>query len=285
MSDQQTAAPAPSNAQQAMAWDGDEGRYWAAHADRFDESLRAYQPTFLAAAGLRPHDRVLDVGCGAGETSIEAAKVVTAGSVLGVDLSGAMLEVAVRRAAAAGLSNVRFVRADAQVHPFAPASFDVAIGRTSAMFFGDPVAAFKNLAVALRPGGRLVLLVWQGIEHNEWIRCIIGAMAAGRDLAPPPPGAPGPFALSEPSRVRSLLTGAGFDEPGLRDLEERMYFGPTPEEATTFIHGLNAWMLRDLDEAGRARAVDALHQTMREHHGPDGVTFNSATWLITAARS
>ncbi len=284
MTDQQTAAPAPSNREQAMAWDGDEGRYWAAHADRFDESLRAYQPTFLAAAELSPDDRVLDVGCGAGQTSIDAAQVATAGSVLGVDLSGAMLEVARQRASAAGLANVQFVQADAQVHPFEPASFDVVIGRTSAMFFGDPVAAFANLASALRPGGRLVLLVWQGIEHNEWIRCILGAMAAGRDLAPPPPGAPGPFALSQPDRVRSLLTGAGFDEPDLRDLRERMYFGPTPEEATTFMHGLNAWMLQDLDEVGRARALDALHRTMREHDGPDGVTFDSATWLITATR-
>ncbi len=292
MADQQTAAPAPprtttatSNTAQADAWDGDEGRYWAEHADLFDASLRAHHPLFMAAAAVRPGDHVLDVGCGTGQTSLDAARAATAGAVLGVDLSGPMLDVARQRAADAGLANVDFLQADAQVHPFEAASFDVVLGRTSAMFFGDHEAAFGNLARATKQGGRLVLLVWQGFADNEWIQCILGAMAAGRDLQPPPPGAPGPFSLSGPDRVRNLLTGAGYTEPQLHDVRVPMYFGPTADAATTFVHGLNAWMLRDVDEATRTRALDALAATMREHEGPDGVTFDSATWLVTATRT
>lgn len=275
---------APVNAEQADAWDGDEGRFWADHADHFDAALRGYRTAFLDAARLEPPDAVLDVGCGAGETTLDAARAASAGTALGVDLSAAMLEVARARAAAQGLENVTFLQADAQVHPFSPDTYDVVIGRTSAMFFGDPDAAFANLARALRPGGRLVLLVWQGLARNEWLRGILGAMAAGRDLAPPPPGAPGPFALAEPGRVRGLLLGAGFTDPAVHDVRRPMWLGEDAEGATAFVAGLNAWMLRDLDDAGRQRALDALARTMREHETPDGVTFGSATWLVTATR-
>jgi SAM-dependent methyltransferase len=284
MGHDQLTRVAPVNAAQADAWDGDEGRFWAEHADHFDAALRGYRAAFLDAARLLPTDAVLDVGCGAGETTLDAARTASAGTALGVDLSAAMLEVARARAATAGLDNATFLQADAQVHPFSPDEYDVVIGRTSAMFFGDPEAAFANLAAALRPGGRLVLLVWQGLEHNEWLRCILGAMAAGRDLAPPPPGAPGPFALAQPDRVRDLLLGAGFTDLALDDVRRPMWFGEDTDDATAFVAGLNAWMLRDLDDAGRRVALDALARTMHEHETADGVTFGSATWLVTATR-
>jgi SAM-dependent methyltransferase len=285
MADAQLAVAA-SNTEQARAWDGDEGRYWADHADEFDAALRAYQPIFMSAAALDGGHAVLDVGCGTGQCSIEAAQQVGVGSgqVLGVDLSEAMLEVARDRASGAGLTNVTFTQADAQVHPFTPQSFDTAIGRTSAMFFGDPAEGFANLFAALRPGGRLVLLVWQPLERNEWLRAILGAMAAGRDLPGPPPGAPGPFALSQPARVRELLGRAGFARTELQGLEQPMYFGPTAEDATSFMHGLNAWMLRDLGRAEQARALVALAETMRDHDGERGVEFGSAMWLVTASK-
>lgn len=275
---------APSNEQQARAWDGDEGRYWADHADEFDTALRRYTPRFLDAARLSPTDRVLDVGCGTGGTVLEAATRVTDGSVLGVDLSVAMLEVARRRVADAGLANARFEQADAQIHPFEHGSFDVVLGRTSAMFFGDRPAAFANLARALRPGGRLVLLTWQPIAGNEWIQRILGALAAGRDLPVPPPEAPGPFSLSDPATVRSLLEGTGYVDVELADLRQPMYFGATAARATAFMHGLNEWMLRDLDDSTRRRAVDALAEVMTAAEGPDGVELGSAAWLVTATR-
>ncbi len=275
---------APSNEEQARAWDGDEGRYWADHADEFDAALRRYTPRFLDAARLSATDRVLDVGCGTGGTAVEAARRVPQGSVLGVDLSAAMLEVARRRSVEARLGNVTFEQADAQIHPFDAATFDVVLARTSAMFFGDRPAAFANLAQALRPGGRLVLLSWQPVARNEWIQRILGALAAGRDLPVPPPDAPGPFSLSDPEVVRTVLGRTGYVDVALSDLTEPMYFGPTAAQATAFMLGLNEWMLRDLDEARRRQAEEALAAVMAGAEGRDGVELGSATWLVTATR-
>ena len=168
---------APSNAEMAKAWDGDSGAVWAREADRFDRTARFYQPLLVDAVGAHPDDRVLDVGCGAGRLSLDCAR--TAESVLGIDLSSEMLAVARLRASGSGTSNAVFEQGDAQVHPFEAASFDVVTSRWGTMFFGDPVAAFTNLARALRPSGRLVIGVWQGLERSEWIRVIFGTLAAG----------------------------------------------------------------------------------------------------------
>lgn len=275
----------PTNVEQARAWGGDEGDYWARHAAQFDTGIARYHRLFMDAAGIGERDVVLDLGCGTGLTTRDAARRASRGSALGVDLSARMLEVARTQAEQEGLTNADFLQADAQVHPFPPESFDVAISRAGAMFFGDPAAAFANIARALRSGGRVVLLVWQGPERNEWIRLIVGALAAGRDLAPPPPGAQGPFALSEPDRVRRLLGGAGFTEQHLEPLHEPLNFGPTAAEATDFMHGLNAWMLRDLDENDARGALDDLAEVMRSHETPDGVLLDSAAWLVTATRA
>jgi SAM-dependent methyltransferase len=282
-----TEALGAANAEQTAAWNGDTGRFWADHAEHFDTSLRAIHAQFLAAAELRPGERVLDVGCGAGRTSLDAARAVAGrgGSVLGVDLSGPLLEVARQRLDAEGLDNVRFVQADAQVHAFEAGAYDVVLGRHSTMFFDDPPAAFANLARALRPGGRIVLLVWRGAADNEWLTSILGAVAAGRDLPPPPPGAPGPLALADPARVSELLTGAGFDEPELRPGDGPLRFGATADEATAFAAGLNAGLLADLDEAARGRALESLAAVMRDHAGPGGVSFRSGCWLVTTRRT
>ncbi len=170
----------PTNREQLAAWNGDEGAYWSAKADYFDRSIAAYHAPFMEAARIGRSDRVLDIGCGAGQTTLDAARQAPAGSVLGVDLSDQLLEVARQRAAAAGVTNVSFLQADAQIQPFEPASFDVAISRTGAMFFGDHGAAFANVRAALRAGGRLVLLSWQPLAANEWLQAIATSLAAGR---------------------------------------------------------------------------------------------------------
>ena len=272
----------PANAEQARAWDGTEGAYWAAHAERFEPALTDYEDAFFAAAAIAPTDRVLDIGCGTGASTRAVARRASAGAVLGVDLSSAMLEVAAAAVEREGLGNVAFVQADAQVHPFDAGAFDVAISRTGAMFFGDPPAAFANIARALRPGGRLALLVWQPFERNEWMVEIMGALTAGRGLAPPPPDAPGPFSMGDPDRVRSILTSSGFADVEVSGLEERIYFGNDPDDAHRFVSGLLAWRLEELDDAARACALDALHRTMRAHHTPVGVALGSAAWLVTA---
>ncbi len=274
----------PSNSEQVRAWDGDEGAYWADHAELFDRSIARHHALFMAAAEIAPSDRVLDVGCGAGQTTRDAARAASSGSALGVDLSTAMIEYARLAAAREGVTNASFEQADAQVHRFPADHFDVAISRTGAMFFGDPVAAFTNIARALRPGGRLVLLTWQGLPDNEWFREFFTALAAGRDLPAPPPEAPSPFALSDPDRVRSVLAGAGFTDIELDAHSEPMWFGEDPEAAQRFLLGLLGWMLNGLDDEGQQRAVDNLRATLSAHDTGDGVLFGSAAWVIRATR-
>lgn len=279
------AAPIdPTNADQARMWDGDEGAYWAANADHFDRALAGYDEPFFAAAGIEPGDRVLDVGCGTGGTTLAAARAASSGRVLGVDLSSAMLAVARQRAAAAGVGNVRFERADAQVHPFEPGHHDVAIGRTSAMFFGDRVAALGNIGRALRSGGRLVLLTWQPPSANEWLREFTAAMAGGRDGVTPPSDGPSPFSLSDPDVVRSVLDQAGQRDVVVEPITAPMWFGHDTDDAHRLMSGFLGWMLEGLDDAGRTRALDALRATIADHETRDGVLYRSAAWLITATR-
>jgi SAM-dependent methyltransferase len=275
----------PANRAQLQAWDGDEGEYWAEHADEFDRSVARYQGRLLQAAAIEPTDRVLDIGCGSGQTSRDAARRAFRGSVLGLDLSAAMLDTARRAAAADGLRNVRFEQADAQVHPFDPDSADVVLSRTGGTFFADLVAAWTNIGRALRPHGRMALLTWQPVPANEWISEIGSALAAGRPIPLPPPGMPGPFAFGDPDVARDVLTTAGFESVALTPLAEPMWFGHDAEAAVPFILGVSGWMLGGLDDDARARALAALRWTVEAHSGDGGVEFGSAMWLVTARRA
>jgi SAM-dependent methyltransferase len=275
----------PSNTEQLRAWDGDEGAYWAANAEYFERSMTAYDGSFHAAAAISNTDRVLDIGCGTGKSTRDAARKAASGSVLGVDLSSRMIEYARRRAAAEGIDNVEFEQADAQIHPFEAGAFDVAISQTGAMFFGDLTAAFINIGRALRPAGRLVLLAWQPAGRNEWIRELTGALAAGRDLPAPPADAPGPFSLADSDRVRTILGAAGFTEIEHRSATADMWFGNDADDAYRFVLGLLGWMLERLDDAGRARALDGLRSTAAAHETDHGVIYESAAWIIRATRT
>jgi SAM-dependent methyltransferase len=270
----------PSNTEAATAWDGPSGDVWADNADQFDAGVARYLQPFLEAAAIGRTMHVLDVGCGNGLTTCEAARL--AASATGVDLSARMLDLARRRAAAEGLTNVSFVQADVQVADLGEARFDRVISRNGVMFFGDPVAAFANLAHALKPGGRMVLLVWQAMAENPWFTAFRRAVAVGRDVPLPPPDGPGPFALGHPDRVRTLLTSAGFHEPELVGVREPMYYGPDVATAERHVRALVGGLLAELDDAARAEA--ALRATVEEHVGPEGVTYPSAMWIVTAYR-
>lgn len=278
-----TAVPvAATNTAQLTAWDGGEGRYWAAHADQYDAAVAGYHDSLLDFAAIGRDDRVLDVGCGTGQTTRDAARLAVAGSAVGVDLSSAMLDVARDRADHQGIGNVFFLHADAQVHPFKPAAFDVAISRTGTMFFGDPAAAHANIARALRPGGRVAFAVWQAMSENEWFTAFTGALAAGRDLPSPPADAPHPFSMSDPDRVSGLLEAAGFEDIVVREARRPMSFGTTARGAYDFVLGQLGWLVADLDDTRREAALRELMQTMEEHDSGDGVRFGSAMWLIAA---
>jgi SAM-dependent methyltransferase len=175
-----------ANVDMARAWDGEEGERWTAQADRYEAAGRRHDGRLTGAGLVASGDAVLDVGCGTGRSTRDAARVAAPGPVLGVDLSSQMLEEARRRAAAEGLANVSFEQADVQVHPFADGAFDAAISSFGAMFFADPVAAFANIGRALRPGGRLAVLAWRDLGRNQWVTAIRDALALGRALPEPP---------------------------------------------------------------------------------------------------
>ncbi len=192
-----------ANVDQAASWDGPEGAHWSAHADHYDTSLREHLVLLQDVAGIRPHESVLDIGCGNGTSTIDAARAASDGRALGVDLSSAMLARARQVAAGAGVTNVEFLRADAQVHPFGESRFDVAMSRFGVMFFADPAAAFANIAGTLKPGGRIAWIVWRPLAENEFFSAVRDAISAGRDLPPPPPGLPSPFGLADPAYHRA----------------------------------------------------------------------------------
>jgi SAM-dependent methyltransferase len=275
---------APGNQEQLRAWDGDEGAYWAEHAEAYDKSLAGYQDGFMAAAAIGPGDRVLDVGCGTGQTTRAAARVAASGRAHGVDLSARMLDVARALAAREGVRNIDFEQADAQVHPFPTSGYDVAISRTALMFFADRRAGFANLARALRPGGRLCALVWQPVPVQEWVRDFTSALAAGRDLPAPPPDAPSPFSLADPDVARGLLTGSGFVDVTIEPSAAPMWFGDDPEQAYDFVVGMLGWMVASLDDASKAGALAALRRSLDAHAGAVGVAYESGVWTITASR-
>ena len=273
----------PSNLEQARAWDGAQGARWAEDAQRFDRSVSGYRAAFRTAVAVPAGAAVLDVGCGAGQTTRDAVRDGAA-SALGVDLSSRMLELARDLSRREGLSGARFLRADAQVHPFAEASVDLVISRTGTMFFGDPPAAFANLARATRPGGRLVQLVWRPLRDNEWLPALVAALTGGGGMPAPPPGRPGPFSLGDPDRVHELLTGAGFADCRLEPVSAPLVLGRDPDDAEDFVVGLFGWLLDGLDDDGRAAARERLRADLQAHWDGQQVGYGSAAWLVTARR-
>jgi SAM-dependent methyltransferase len=274
------------NADMRAAWDGPDGDIWAASADQYETRGAGHRRLLLRAAAIASGERVLDLGCGNGASTREAARMAEPGEVVGIDLSTAMLANARARSAAAGLTNVTFVHGDAQVHDFEPESFDVIISNAGAMFFDDKVAAFSNLRRALRPGGRIALMAWQRLEDNEWLTVLRETLAMGRDLPPPAVGMPGPFGLADRDQVSALLTETGFTDVGFDDVRELSVFGATTAEAYALLSddGPTRGLLADLSDADKATALDQLRAIIAAHETPSGVTFGSASWLIQARR-
>ena len=280
-------ATAVVNVEMAAAWDGDEGDDWARDWRRYDRAVQAHHRVLLDACGIGRTDRVLDVGCGTGETARDAAWAAADGEVLGVDLSSRMIDRARQLARSDGLGHVHFERADAQVHPFEPASYDLALSRFGTMFFADQAAAFANIATAIRPGGRLVMIGWRRAADNEWLRCVLDAVALGRELPVHPPGAPGPFGLADPGLTGAALEAAGFEAVDFTPVDLPFWVGVDGEDAFGYFRetGIVRGMTQDLDDWQHGRALDALHATMVEHDTGDGVQFGSGAWLVTARKA
>jgi SAM-dependent methyltransferase len=247
----------------------------------YDAELRRHNEQFRAAVNAGIRDRVLDIGCGAGQTTREAARVAVEGSVVGVDVSAQMLEIARRRGAEEGLRNVRFEQGDAEVQAFPAAHFDLCISRFGVMFFADPAAAFANIGRAMRPGARLVLMVWQSRERNEWATAIRRALAPGTVASTRADTA---FSLGDPAVAAGILTTAGFASVGFAEVHEPVFYGPDVDAAYDSLIGLGFTKeaLARVETAAADQALQRLRNLLSAHSTADGVLFDSRAWIITA---
>ncbi|MFA1674625.1 class I SAM-dependent methyltransferase [Rhizobium mongolense] len=251
-------------------------------ADFYDAELKRHNGHLRAAASVGVRDRVLDIGCGAGQSTREAARVAVQGDALGVDTSLEMIEVARRRSNEAGLRNVTFEQGDAQHHAFPAASFDLCISRFGVMFFADPAAAFANVARAMRPGARLVWMVWQSQERNEWSGGIRRALAPATVVSA---DASMPFSLGDPTITTELLNTAGFVSIEFTDVREPVFYGPDVDRAFDAL--IELYLVKDAlartDEAPD-KALQRLRDLLEAHMTTEGVLFESRAWIIAARR-
>ncbi|WP_295812620.1 methyltransferase domain-containing protein [uncultured Nitratireductor sp.] len=249
-------------------------------ADFYDAELRRHHQHFRAAMDVGLHDRVLDIGCGAGQSTRDAARAAKMGSALGVDVSQEMLEVARQRCAEAGLGNVAFELGDAQVHGFPAACFDLCISRFGTMFFAHPTIAFANVGRAMRPDGRLVLMVWQPFACNEWALAIQHALTpAGFSSGDDSPA----FSLGDPRVTECVLTAAGFASVDFTEVHEPVFYGSDVDAAHEAV--IDVFLTED-QRAAMAPFADKplpqLHHLLEAHSTDEGVLFDSRAWIVTA---
>lgn len=277
MTDTRTANP-----DQVAYWNETGGRTWAELNDLLDRQIREVGLKGLAALAPAAGERVLDVGCGGGQTSLLIAeRVGPKGAVTGADISRPMLELARKRAE--GRANIRFVEADAQVHAFEAGAFDAVFSRFGVMFFSDPKAAFANLKRALKTGGRMVFVCWAPLAENPWMST--PAMAAAKHLPPTPasdPTAPGPFAFADPDRVRAILQAAGFADVGFEKAASPIG-GNTLEESLTLAMRVGPLGARLREAPELAPKVLADVRAALEAKLKDGrVWMDGAVWIVSA---
>ncbi len=269
-------------------WAGESAQRWASQADRLEAQLVPVSEVLFAAAKLQPGEHVLDVGCGRGATTVQAAGLVGArGSATGIDISEGLVDEA--RGFADGTHNAEFIVADAQHHRFA-AQFDVAISRFGVMFFDDAVAALSNLRASVRGGGRLVAAVWQTRDMSELMetplrigaRTITG-LGHAIDL---PPIDGGPFSLGDVEHARAVVSEAGWAqvEVALHDVSLHNGGPGSVDDALelTLTIGPLRMLLADLPDAVTAAVRSELHEEYARRHDGVGVRFQGAISIITA---
>lgn len=282
----------PENADQAAHWTDHQGPTWVRRQRELDVSLQPFLDAVLARLKPEPGERVLDIGCGCGTSTLEIAeRVGSGGYALGVDISAPMVELARARALETelGPDRIGFEVADAGAADWSMPPFDAITSRFGVMFFADPVAAFAHIRSALKPGARLSFVCWQTLERNDWMR--IPIMAALQHLPPPEmpdPHAPGPFAFADPGRVKSLLSEAGFRDTEVHGLETVMELvgGVPPEEAAEFFIEIGpiSRFLReaDADAATEAKVRDAVIKAYADAAEGGTVRLPASTWIVSA---
>jgi ubiquinone/menaquinone biosynthesis C-methylase UbiE len=273
-----------ANARQSAYWNGEAGRRWTAVQQSQDRLLGGITAALFEAAAPEPGEAVIDVGCGAGDTTLRVAALT--GQALGVDMSEPMLARARERAAEAG-SPARFVLADATLYDFSAEAADLLISRFGVMFFAEPARSFANLRRGLKSGGRLAFAAWRHPEHNPWL--MIPYAAALRRLPPQPPlpiDAPGPFAFHDEARVREILETAGFRDVRLaaHSVELDIADGKGLEEAVdkALTLGPTSRALTDQPEAVRAGVREEVRAALSERLRGDKVELSGMAWIVRA---
>ena len=258
------------------------GRARVAVQEPLERQMEPLGRPALMALAAKPGECILDIGCGAGQQTLELADAVgPSGRVLGIDISARLLDVARDRCAGRGAAT--FVEADAGTFPFAAGGYDAAFSRFGVMFFVDPVAAFLNIRRALKPDGRLAFVCWRAFDENELDYLPLNAAVPHLPLPPPPDsGAPGPFAFAEADRLRSILAAAGFEEVAVAPHDQRV--GSDGLEATLEVLlqvGALGRIIRE-NPQWREAVVEPVRAALAMRNGPDGVKLNAATWIVTA---
>lgn len=277
-----------SNDDQIAYWNGEAGQRWALEDDTMARMLHPVCKALLAHADIAACSDAIDVGCGGGSQSIMLAASLQAGaSVLGVDISEPMLEVARARPAAEGGASVEFLCADASTHTFAPDSFDLLFSRFGVMFFDDPVAAFSNMRGAMRSQGQLAFACWQPLKVNDWAR--VPVQAALQHMPAPQrgdPHAPGPFAFADPERVTTILAASGFDAIAIESFTPtlRLSEAPTLAEATRNLAKIGpvSRLLADQEPAVLEKVLAAMETALEPHYQAGALELPGAVWFVTA---
>ena len=278
-----------ANTAQSEHWNTGPGvAHWVSNQHRYDRMHQPFTTMIMDAAGLRPGQQVLDVGCGAGGTTLAAARLVAPGEVTGVDLSAPMLERARAGAREARLGNVTFHQDDVQVRRFGPDRFDAVISRFGVMFFEDPVAAFTNIRSAVRPGGRLVFVCWQPLAANDWL--LVPGAALAEHVPPYDFGTangPGMFGFADQNLVYEILAGAGWT--GIQITPHRVMLlvggGGSVDDTTDYLRTatIGRTMLEGADEATTERALTTVRAALARHADAEGVHLRAGVWLVQAA--
>lgn len=276
------------NSEQIADWNGAMGQQWARLQRDLDGMVMPFGDAALKAAAPRLNERVIDIGCGCGDTSLTLASLVgPAGAVLGVDVSQPMLEVARARAAQLGLTHLVFREADAAAAEL-PAGNDLLYSRFGVMFFSQPVPAFAHLRKSLRAGGRCVFVCWRTPRDNAWTMTPLMAARKAMNVTPAPvdPHAPGPFAFAVEERLRGILSDAGFASISTQRFDTPVSLGATVRaaaECATRI-GPASRFAREMGAEKLPAIVDAIERSLTPLAGPDGgVRLNGSTWVVSAS--
>jgi SAM-dependent methyltransferase len=278
---------AADNAQQIADWNGEQGHKWALLQQTLDVLVSPFGHAAMTAAAPQPGERVLDVGCGCGDTSIALVqRVGAAGAVLGIDVSQPMLDVA--RSRGAGRAQLSFLQVDAAAAAL-PAGMDLLYSRFGVMFFAEPAAAFAHLRGALRPGGRCVFVCWRAPRDNPWAMTPLLAARQALGITPVPvdPYAPGPFALADDVRLRSILSDAGFGGIHLQRFDAAVWLGATPRAAAenTVQFGPVGRLVREVGAEHTPTILDAVERELALRAAADGqVSLSGSTWVVSASK-